>query len=131
LTGEKGSLKRLKDFVGVQVVDNQLRSYEILGTHVLRGHGLLWGYFFQGPFLCRNIVFRASVIFREQLNLSAASEVLVGFMKYSQGLKRNDLARFHKARKGFLPTAEHSLTALWSFYISFKWGDDLDEEDDL
>jgi hypothetical protein len=128
LVWEKGSLKRFQYFREAFIIDNQLRKHEIVTSHVVGGHGFLSGYFLQGPFLARNVVFRSDVSFIEQGNLRSVAEMIAEFMKDSQSVRNDDVARFWAAFESFERKAEQTLSALETFYSLFQWGDDLPSE---
>jgi hypothetical protein len=129
LIWEKGSLKRLDGLKGVSVIDDALQEFRILSTEVVRGHGFLSGYYLRGPFVHRNVVFRTKLAPVGKCDLRAVAELIAAFMKEAEGLRMDDLRRFWTAFEGFVPTANPTLSTLWSLYTSFKWGDEIETDE--
>jgi len=111
------------------VVDNTLGRFKITNTSVVRGYGPLAGYFFQGPFLNRRVVFRAELSLDKQLDFRSVAKLIARFMSDTQGVRKDDIARFWAVFEEFAPTAPPTLSALWDFYDSFQWGDMLESEE--
>lgn len=129
LVRENGSLKRLGGLKGVSVIDDTLQEYQIISADMVRGHGFLSGYYLRGPFLHRNVVFRAALAPKDKRDLRSVADLIVAFMQKSEGLRRDDIERFWTVFEPFVSTAPPTLSALWAFYSSFKWGDELEPDD--
>lgn len=112
-----------------RVVDNDLREYKPSSYRLVRGHGLLGGYYFDGPFILgRRVVFAADVEFQKDLTIDEVWEIYRGFIEKSEDCAEGDVDRFHKVRESFIAAGGKSLAEFDSLYRSFPWGESSDEE---
>ena len=96
----------------------------------VRGAGRFGGYFFEGPFLSRRVIYRAELQPLKKLSLDEVADLLLGFMREAQGFRRKDEPLL---RQEFVEDAPNlkTLDGVRQLFENLPWGDgSLDEDDE-
>jgi hypothetical protein len=88
----------------------------------LRGYGRWGGYFLEGPFLSRRIIYEADLLPLKTLELEEIAELLLDFMRSAQGFRERDEKHFRKKFAEMSPNMR-SIEDVRVFFENLKWGD--------
>jgi hypothetical protein len=117
------SLRHLNEVDWLQLLDREFNLYRMENLKPLRGAGRLGGYFFEGPFLSRKVVYQADLHLLKKLSVDEVAEIILKFMRSSQSFQKKDETMF-RTTLAKVPSSELStLEDMKRIYESLDWGD--------
>ena len=123
------SLRRLNDVDWFQLVDREFNLYRMQNLKAVAGAGRWGGYFFEGPFLSRKVVYQADLQPLKKLRLDEVIEIILGYMRAAQGFRKRDEIMF-RAKLAEASSELNHLDDVKTFYESLKWGDQAEDNDE-
>lgn len=129
LIEKSAHLRWIADVDWLKLVDRDFNFYRMKKLEPVRGAGRFGGYFFEGPFLSRRVIYRAELQPLKKLSLDEVADLLLGFMREAQGFRKKDeplLRQKFAEASGSLKT----LGDVRQLFENLPWGDSSPDEDD-
>lgn len=120
------SLRRLNNVDWFQLIDRDFNLYRMKNLKAVAGARRWGGYFFEGPFLSRKVIYQADLQPLKKLRLDEVAELLLGFMRSAQGFHKRDEVMFREKLAESSGNLKN-LDEVKAFYEGLKWGDQADD----
>jgi len=115
------SLRRLNGVDWLKLIDRDFNLYRMRNLKAICGAGRWFGYFFEGPFLSRRVIYQADLDFVKTLALEEVGDLILQFMRSTQGFRTGDEKLFRAKLAG--SENMRSLEDVSQFFENLKWGD--------